>query len=303
MYLAYIAPHFPLQARPEDIEKYRGKYSQGYEYYRNQRFQKQQALGVIASNTVLSEADFPTWNTVENPKEEDLKMAVYAAQIDRMDQNIGRLVDMLRKLNTLENTIILFLSDNGATDVELNDTPEAKLGTRDSWAAYGKSWGNVSNTPYRQYKARTHEGGTITPLIMHWPKGITETNQLIHQPVHINDIMPTCLELAGATYPAQYQGRETLSLDGRSFLPALRGEKLSTQPFYWEHQGNQAVREGDMKLVRRHRQPWELYNLKDDPTELRNLSDTHVNVSQQLQRQYQHWMKKNEVQPWPMIRK
>lgn len=302
VYLAYIAPHFPLQARPEDIAKYRGKYSQGYAHYRHQRFQKQKALGVVPGTTTLSDADFPAWSSVENQAEEALKMAVYAAQVDRLDQNIGRLVGELKKSGIYENTVIVFLSDNGAASVALNDTPEAALGTRDSWASYGKNWANVSNTPYRQYKAMTHEGGIITPLIMHWPQGI-DAPKLIHTPVHINDMMPTCLALAGIDYPSTFRQETLASLDGQSLLPLLEDRSDAERMTFWEHQGNQAVRDGNLKLVRRHQQAWELYDLAQDPTEMHNLYPTHAPSAERLEKQYQRWKGEYEVREWPVKQK
>ncbi len=302
MYLAYIAPHFPLQARPEDIAKYRGKYSRGYGYYRKQRFSKQKELGVVASNTALSEADFSDWDTLENSEAEDLKMAVYAAQIDRLDQNIGRLVNKLKELEIYDNTVIIFLSDNGAANIELNTTPEAEFGTRDSWSAYGKNWANVSNTPYRQYKAMTHEGGIVTPLIMHWPQGITG-HQLIRTPVHINDMLPTCLALVGIDYPSTYRGDSLIAIDGSSMLPLAQGAShTDRQGLFWEHQGNQAFRDDNLKLVRQFGQAWELYDLDNDPTELNDLSKSKPDTALLMQEQYQQWMDRNGALPWPIKR-
>ncbi len=301
LYLAHIAPHFPLQAWPEDIAKYAGKYDAGHEAIRSQRFRRQQQLGVVSPATKLSAADFPDWSSIEDPAAEARKMEIYAAQVDRLDQNIGRLLAALGSMDVLDNTVILFLSDNGASSEEFNRAPEAELGTKDSFTSYGKHWANVSNTPYRLYKSMTHEGGTITPLIVHWPRGITETNQLINQPVHINDIMPTCLELAGAEYPKQYQGRDILPVDGQSFVSVLRGGSISRgESLFWEHEGNQAVREKNMKLVRRHNQPWELYDLAADPTELKDLSDTQDKTTQQMEKQYLDWIQRVGAQPWPV---
>lgn len=206
-------------------------------------------------------------------------------------------------MNALDNTVIMFLSDNGASAEELNRAPEAEMGTKNSFASYGNHWANVSNTPYRLYKSMTHEGGIMTPLIVHWvhwPTGIAETNRLVHQPVHINDIMPTCLELAEAGYPQQYRGHEILSLDGKSFLSALNGESRPHERLFWEHEGNQAVREKNLKLVRRHNQAWELYNLAADPTELNDLSDTKAPTAKRMQEQYQQWMEQNGVRPCPV---
>ena len=301
LYLAHIAPHFPLQAWPEDIARYEGTYDAGYEAIRTHRFGRQQKLGVVSEQTNLSPADFPDWESMDDPSTEARKMEIYAAQVDRLDQNIGRLLDALRSMDALDNTVIMFLSDNGASSEEVNRAPEAKIGTKDSFVSYGKHWANVSNTPYRLYKSMTHEGGIMTPLIVHWPEGIEEVNRLEHQPVHINDIMPTCLELAGAEYPQQYQGRKILPVDGRSFVPLLhQGEETVHQQLFWEHQGNQAVREGDWKLVRRQHQPWELYNLEQDPTELHNLSKENKTLLDTLKDTWNHWAEEAGAREWPI---
>ena len=301
LYLAYIAPHYPLQAWPEDIAKYKGRYDQGYEAIRQQRYSKQQKLHIVGADAALSPSDFPSWKTVEDQAEETRKMEVYAAQVDRMDQNIGKLLDRLEKMGELGNTVIMFLSDNGACAEEENRSPDAPIGTAASFVAYGQHWANVSNTPYRLYKSMTHEGGIITPLIVHWPEGIATSGQLVKEMVHINDIMPTCLELAGAAYPDQYQGRKILSVDGRSFTSLLRKEEEAVHnQLFWEHKGNQAIRKGDWKLVRRHRQPWELYNLERDPTELHNLSKENKTLLDTLKDTWKHWAEEAGVQEWPI---
>ncbi len=301
LYLAYIAPHFPLQALPEDIARYKGKYEEGYEAIRQRRFRKQQQSGLVEANTKLSPSDFPVWKAVENKAEEVRKMEVYAAQVDRMDQNIGKLLAQLEKMGELDNTIIFFLSDNGATAEEVNRSSDAEIGTAASFVSYGQNWGNVSNTPYRLYKSMEHEGGIITPLIVHWPKGINKPGQLIKDVVHINDIMPTCLDIAGATYPDQYQGNKILSLNGRSFAPLLqKPADKAERMIFWEHEGNQAVRQGDWKLVKRHEQPWELYNLKEDPTELKDMSKTQQDTFNQLKKAWNDWAKKVGVRAWPV---
>lgn len=301
MYMAYIAPHFPLQAKPEDIDKYKGKYSKGYSYYRNQRFNKQRELGVISPQAQLSAADFPLWDSINNQKEEELKMAVYAAQIDCMDQNIGKLMKVLKAEGLWENTIILFLSDNGGTDLALNTYPEAEIGSRNCWSAYGKNWANVSNTPYRKYKAMTHEGGIITPLIAHWPEGMGQKGLIIHEAVHITDIAPTILSIAEISYPKKFNGQLTHPLAGRSMEPLLTGEKrYASLPMFFEHMGNQAVRLGEWKLVRSHQEDWELYHLYEDPTELRDLSDEYPERKGELGAAFESWAKKQGVKDWPI---
>lgn len=304
LYLAYIAPHFPLQAKPEDIQKYRNKYSRGYEYYRTKRFQKQKDLGIIAKDTKLSPADYTPWKQINNKDEEDLKMAVYAAQIDCLDQNIGKLLKKLKELNVFENTIILFLSDNGAISTNLNTYPEAQIGTRNSWAAYGKNWGNVSNTPFRYYKTMTHEGGIKTPLIVHWPEGIKSKDTISHEPIHLTDIYPTILELAQSDYPKEFEGEVLIPLAGESFLPLMRGNKQDPyKVMFWEHEGNQAVRIGGWKLVRKNKKAWELYNLQEDPTELNNLIDSKAELADSLKSVFNSWAKKCGVKEWPVKRK
>ncbi len=301
MYLAYIAPHFPLQARPEDIQKYKSQYSKGYAHYRNQRFEKQKRLGVISPSTKLSPPEYEDWNQVENQTEEDLKMAVYAAQVDRMDQNIGRLIEMLKKQGVLDNTIIFFLSDNGGADTNLHDFPDAEIGSRNCWSAYGKSWGNVSNTPYRKFKAMVHEGGIITPMVVHWPAGIESKGQLIHDPVHITDLAPTIFSIVKTSYPNFFEGKDLIPQVGENILPIMNGENLpKSKSMFFEHQGNQAVRQGDWKLVRRHKQDWELYNLREDPTELTDLSDRNKDKKQELLTTYRQWAEKNNVMEWPI---
>jgi arylsulfatase A-like enzyme len=301
MYLAYIAPHFPLQARIEDINKYRGKYSNGYEFYRNQRFQKQKSLGIVMEQTQLSPPDYESWDDVQNKEQEDLKMAVYAARVDRMDQNIGRLTDQLKTMGIYDNTVIFFLSDNGAVNVGMNDTPEARIGSRDSWAAYGQSWGNVSNTPYRYYKRMTHEGGVITPLIVHWPDGMVKNGLIAHEPVHIIDFMPTLLDIAGGSYPTSFQKQDLIPVTGQTFLPLLNDtQQYPEKVMYWEHEGNKAVRKGDWKLVKRYNNPWELYQINNDPTEITNLVTQYPDLFDSLRKDWQTWADKVGVEDWPL---
>ncbi len=297
MYLAYIAPHFPLQARREDILKYQGKYKKGYAHYRQQRFEKQKELGLISADTKLSPPDHENWDTIKNKEAEDLKMAVYAAQVDRMDQNIGRLISTLRQNGQLENTAIFFLSDNGAASTNLHQFPEAEIGSKDCWSAYGRSWANVSNTPFRKYKAMAHEGGIITPLIMHWPAGLRSNGLITRQPIHIIDLFPTILSLVSGLD----EDGNLENLEGSSLMPVIRGERSGTaKTMLFEHQGNRAVRVGDWKLVSRHRQSWELYHLKDDPTELNNLAENHPDKKSELLSAYKQWANENGVEEWPI---
>lgn len=300
IYLAYIAPHYPLQAKQADIDKYRDVYSVGYDAIRKARFEKQRRLGIVSSDIPASKSVHGNWASVKDKAQEALKMAVYAAQVDCLDQNIGKLVTALRQEGILDNTAIMFMSDNGGCSAGFNRTPEADIGTRYSNAAYGK-WYNVSNTPYRMAKAQEHEGGIITPMIMHWPNGIERAGQVISEPLHIMDIPPACLALAGAEYPATYQLRDLDPPDGISFLPLLGGaQQEKDRVFYWEHQGNRAVRKGNWKLVALHKQNWELYNLAQDPYEQFDLAGENTEKAGGLLKLYEDWAEEHGVQPWPL---
>lgn len=303
MYMAYVAPHFPLQAKKEDIDKYRDTYKVGYDVIRKARFEKQKEIGLVSKDLPMSDPVYPDWNTVENKDEEALEMAVYAAMIDCLDQNIGKLMQSLKEEGIDDNTVVMFLSDNGACQSDRNRTPDAEIGTRDSDAAYG-IWYNVGNTPYRMRKSQQHEGGHITPLIMHWPNGIKKKGNYIREHAHLTDIMPTCLELAGAEYPVSYKNNTLDPLDGKTFLPLLKGKKQDDKrAFFWEHEGNTAVRVGDWKLVSLHKKTWELYNLATDPYELDNVIAQHPELALELQVKYETWAAEHGVQPWPLKKK
>lgn len=302
MYLAYVAPHFPLQAKAADIDKYRDAYKVGYDVIRNARFEKQKELGIVSVDLPASEPVYGDWEAVANKDEESLKMAVYAGMIDCLDQNIGKLLSTLADEHIDKNTVVLFLSDNGACQTLWNKTPEARLGSRDCNAAYG-TWYNVSNTPYRMRKSQEHEGGIITPLIMHWPEGLKGRGVHITEPAYITDIMPTCLDIAGAKYPESYKNEVLDPLDGRSIMPLTRGmEQDKNRAYYWEHEGNRAVRVGDWKLVSLHKKDWELYNLKVDPYEMNNVVDLHPDKKKQLLQKYKTWADEHGVQKWPLER-
>ncbi len=298
MYLAYIAPHFPLQAWPDDIAKYRNEYSVGYEEIRNARFQKQKQLGVVSESVTMSPADFPDWSSVSDQDLQDHKMAIYAAQIDNMDSNIGRLIQKLKDLGQYDNTLIMFLSDNGGASASHNTSTDF-IGTKDSFVSYGKNWANVSNTPYRRYKTEEHEGGILTPLIVHYPNGITNSGLITHEAAHISDIVPTCLELTEISYPTTFNGLETMNLAGESFWSIVQGGSTDdTRVFGWEHEGNKGVRVGDWKLVKLYGSSWELYNLANDPTELNDLSGTETARVETLKEEYEKWKVRSYVIDW-----
>jgi arylsulfatase len=300
LYVAHIAPHFPLQAWERDIARYRGKYAEGFEVTRHMRFREMKALGLLSNGLELSPADegIVPWDQLSDGQKDtlDLKMAIYAAQIERMDMGIGDIIDKLLELQIMEHTAIFFLSDNGASHERVHRTPrgrDGKLGSRDSFVSVGRSWANVSNTPFRMYKHWVHEGGISTPMIFHYPallRGPLRTDY----PGHIMDIMPTCLELADAKHPAQYSGSPFLPLQGESLLPAFEGKaEARNKPLFWEHMGNRAVRNGSWKLVSKYENgkvgKWELYNIDQDRTELKDLSATNPDIVQQLSGLYEQW--------------
>ncbi|HOV61445.1 MAG TPA: arylsulfatase [Candidatus Hydrogenedentes bacterium] len=296
LYLAYTAPHWPLHALPEDIAKYRGKYREGWDHLREQRYARMREMGIIRPEWALSPRDpeVPAWDQVADQDDMDLRMAVYAAMIDRMDQGIGRVLDALRERGVAENTLVLFLSDNGGCHESIMDRklhkPGTRAGDRGSYLAYERGWANASNTPFRWFKHWVHEGGIAMPLIAWWPAGIRQRGALTDQVAHITDVLPTCLELAGATYPDTVNGRPVTPLFGRSLVPVLAGQARDPHPrLYWEHEGNRAIREGKWKLVATDSGPWELYDMEADRTELRNLADQYPDRAAALLAAWRQW--------------
>jgi arylsulfatase len=293
LYLSYTAPHDPLMAWPEDIEKYRGKYSEGYDVIRQRRFEKQKKLGIITENHVLSEATHSPWQILSDSLRsiEEQKMEVYAAMIDRMDQKIGEIIEKLRFLGKLDNTVFIFLSDNGASAEMVNLPGDGKIGTAGQWTSLGQDWANVGNTPLRLYKNYSFEGGIKTPLIISWPKGLGHQNSINHFPAHLIDILPTLAELSGATYPEQLKGKSILPTEGESLVPAIRGSKsVRKKPLFWEWAVGRAVRKGNWKLVAHGKEAnWELYNLEMDPSETLNIISQHPEIAQDLKTLFEEW--------------
>jgi arylsulfatase A-like enzyme len=307
LHLAYTAPHIPLHARPEDIAKYREMYRRGWDQLRRERYARMREMDLINESCRLSPRDpqCEPWEEVEDKDHMALKMAIYAAQIDRMDQGIGRVMDKLKALGEWDNTLVLFLSDNGGCaaggplgwDYGRQAQPP---GGPQSYMSYGQAWANVSDCPFRRYKLRVHEGGIATPLIAHWPVTIPQ-NSMSHQVGHVIDLMPTILDAAGAEYPKVHGGHKLLPLEGESLLPVFRGkQREERRSLYWEHQGNRAVRSGKWKLVAFHDEPWELYDMVADRSELDNLVDQHPEKAEALLAQYQLWARRCGVQPWPL---
>jgi arylsulfatase len=302
LYLAYTSPHWPLHAWPEDIARYRGRYKIGWDELRRRRHQRMIEMGLVDRRWPLTPRDpaAPAWNSVTDADMRDLRMAVYAAQIDRMDQNIGRVLAKLREMGVEQETLILFLADNGgcAEQVERGQAGSPP-GTPDSFTSYGLPWANASNTPFRLYKHWVHEGGIATPLIARWPGVIGKPGSITHQPGHLIDLMATCVDVAGAAYPA---GRTPL--EGRSLRPILEGRKRrGHEALFWEHEGNRAVRQGKWKLVSRYPGDWELYNLDRDRTEMNNLAPRHAGRVREMAAAYEKWAARCGVVSWDRLRK
>ncbi len=299
LYLAFNAPHWPLHAPPKLIDKYRGRYLGGWDKLRRTRYERMVGMGLILPKWKLSPADGSDWQQLsEKQKAElDLRMAVYAAMLDRMDWDIGRVVERLRELNQLDNTLFLFLSDNGACHEggllggDFRRDLKGKTGTADSYRTYGQSWSNAGNTPFRKHKHWTHEGGISTPLVIHWPGGLkVKPGSTSDHVGHVIDIMPTLLDVAGAKYPEQFNGRAVTPHVGLSFEPLFRTNALpSNRPLFWEHMGNAAMRSGPWKLVRSKGKPWELYNLEQDRSELHNIAATNEETVDQMKATWEQW--------------
>jgi len=308
LYLPYTAPHFPLHAWPEDIAKYRGKYNVGWDIIRRQRYERMIELGLIDERWKLSNRDtlVADWDEVEDKDGADLEMAVYAAMIDRMDQGIGRIMTKVRELNIEENTLVLFLSDNGscAEDYRAFDSTNKDIppGPMESYRTLGVGWANASNTPFRKYKWWNHEGGMATPLIAYWPGVIKDGGRITHQVGHLMDIMATCIEIGDADYPGTRDGHKVHPLTGKSLLPIFEGrDREGHDALFWKFGGSYAVRQGKWKLVSAHQNlrtgidhfqlqkisesgnvPWELYDMESDRTELTDLADQHPDKVEEL---------------------
>jgi len=306
LYLAHNAPHFPLQAPPEDIARFRGKYKIGWDKLREQRHARQIEIGIVEKAWPLSPRppEMQAWDDLTGQEQDrfDHIMAIYAAVVHHMDASVGRLVAALQERGALDNTLIFFLSDNGGN---AESGPNGKLngeapGAAKSDVFCGQSWATLENTPLRRYKHFNHEGGIATPLIVHWPARIRAQGELRHQPGHLVDIMATCADVAGAKYPADFQGKPIQPMEGKSLVPALDNQSIQRDALYWEHEGNAAIRVGDWKLVRLGRGgTWELYDLKADRTELHDLAAEKPEIAKQLAAKWEAWAERAQVKPYP----
>jgi arylsulfatase A-like enzyme len=313
-YVAFIAPHFPLHALPEDIARYRDKYLDGWGQMRQRRFAKQQSLGLL--KTTLSEvernlgppSDHPDaltklgpgevnrplpWDelTAEQQRFQATKMAIHAAMVDRMDREIGRLIEQLQAIDAYDNTLILFASDNGATaEIMVRDgghDPTAPPGSAATYLCLGPGFSSACNTPFRRHKSWVHEGGISTPLIVHWPAGISARGELRTTPAHVVDVVPTIFDLLGVEKPTEWQGEAIPPAPGRSLAPAFASDVVvERDSLWWFHQGNRAIRIGDWKLVAAKEDPWELYDLRNDRAEANDLAAERPEKATELEEEW-----------------
>jgi len=307
-YLAFNAPHWPLKAKPEDIAKYRGKYRIGWDEIRKQRYEKLIDIGMIDSKWKLSPRGkgIPAWEKLSDKVKDlqDLRMATYAAMIDSVDQNVGKIVKVLKETGELDNTLILFLQDNGGCaegGILGNGNGKGECGTVKSFSKYGACWAKASNTPFRRYKHWVHEGGVGTPLVAHWPVGISKerNGKLIGEPSHLIDLMATCVDLGGAKYPETFKDAKITPMEGKSLRPLFEGKKFDRGgAIYFEHEGNRAVRQSKWKLVAVHGGKWELYDMEADRTELNDLSAENKDKLDEMIGLYDAWAKRALVKPW-----
>jgi arylsulfatase len=303
-YLAHNAPHFPLQATAADIQKFKGKFKDGWDKLSARRHKRQVALGLIDQRWTKAKKSKHTagWNTLSAEKRDrqDHLMAAYAACVSRIDQSVGTLIETLKQRRQFDNTVIMFMSDNGGSaEGGQNGRTLGDPTTAGSNWYCSESWAWMQNTPFRKYKFFNHEGGIATPLIIHWPNGIQSNDKWQRQPAHVIDIMPTIVELIGATYPKVNSTEHILPMEGVSLVPTFTGKLLEREePLYWEHEGNAAIRVGKWKLVRSFvDEQWELYNMHRDRTEQSDVASKHPAVAQGLARRWHQWAKRCGVKP------
>jgi arylsulfatase A-like enzyme len=333
LYVAYTAPHWPMQAREADIEKYAGVYDVGWDAIRQARNDRQVAMGLCKKEWGLSpRAWLPSlndgdsrvgpWPIAPAKSWQARRMQVYAAMIETLDRGVGRIMTELSARGLDDNTMVIFLSDNGACQeqvqpgwydipsrtrdgrrIEVGNKSEFQPGPQTVFQSYGPAWANASNTPLRRFKHFTEEGGISTPFIVRWPGMVKQVGQIQHDQVgDVIDLMPTVLAAAGAAYPRQYHGHSILPEEGMNLLPVIEGGPTLPRPapLCWEHEGNRAVRIGDWKLLAAHNEPWKLYNIPADRTEMHDVSAAHPEIVRELHRAYDAWVKRVGVEEWPI---
>jgi arylsulfatase len=329
LYVAYNSPHFPLHARRAEIARYQNRYAAGWDVLRAERLARMKRLRLVRAQTRLSPrspfwnfgetatADNPAWDSLPADRRADLarRMAIYAAMVARMDQNIGRITADLRDRGQLDNTLIVFLSDNGGcaewdpfgfderssgNNILHRGAELERMGGPGTYHSVGSGWANASNTPWRMYKHYSHEGGISTPCIMHWPQGFQRHGAIEHTPAHLIDLLPTVVEASGAEYPQRLGSREILPMAGASLVPALRGQRTPARTLYFEHEGHRAVREGRYKLTALRGETWRLYDMEDDRTEMADLAGKNPELVASLAKKWDAWASENNVTPLPL---
>jgi arylsulfatase A-like enzyme len=310
LYVAFTSPHWPLHARDSTIDKYMDVYNRGWDELRASRFEKMKSLGILHDDWELSERDTSAGNWVDLDDEQKVdmakRMAVYAAQVDEMDQNVGKIIRVLDELGQIHNTLIVFLADNGGCAEYISsgrDKSTTALGSPASFESYRLPWANASNTPFRRFKHWTHEGGIASPLIVHWPECLEETGSYRTDPACIQDIIPTFIEVAGAVYPEEFGGSKIYPLEGLSLFPTFLGDSLDKRQIFWEHEANRAVRQGKWKLVSAGSTqypftgPWELYDMEMDRSETQNLIEQYPELAGEMAGAWEHWAETHLVYP------
>lgn len=316
LYVPFTAPHWPLHAREATIKSYAGQYNEGWDVIRAKRLERQKALGIIPQETELSPRDARvlSWEEETDKEWQARRMEVYAAMVTEMDTAIGQILNQVEANNEWDNTIIIFLSDNGACaealpldeiaefrraknlmstrtrdgrKVTLGNDPDVMPGGEDTYASYGVGWANVSNTPFRLYKRYTHEGGVMSPFIFHWPAGNLTNGKVNTSTYQLVNVAPTLYEALGVTYPATLNGNKLEPLAGGSMLPALKNADSAKSQLWWEHIGNAAIIRDKWKLVRQYDWDWELYDLTTDRNELKNLASAHPEIVAELSSEWQ----------------
>ena len=324
LYVAYTAPHWPLHAPEEDIRAYDGVFDAGWDELRRRRTSRLVAEGLFRSDALASGRDptQPAWDDVDDQPWQLRRMQTYAAQVSRVDDGISRIVAALEDRGQLDRTLLLFLSDNGASPeglplvsaeqfatradilpratragapIRVGNTPDIVPGPEDTYASYGRAWANLSNTPFRFYKRWVHEGGIAAPFIAHWPEGGLAAGTVQQGAHQLTDVLPTVLEATGVPYP---NGEGVTALEGVSMLAHLRGAPATDHPLFWEHTGNAAVRRGAWKLVREHPGDWELYDIAADPAELTDRAAQQPTLVAELAASWDAWAARVGVIPW-----
>jgi arylsulfatase len=307
LYLAHVAPHFPLMAPQAEIARFRGRYLVGWEKLREARYARQQKLRVIGPNEGLSPQlpDALDWSKLSPAQRDrfDHLMAIYAATIAHVDKSVGDLVTHLKKIGQYDNTLILVLSDNGgnAESGPWGQYHGDPLGGPTSHVLAGMDWAALENTPFQYFKHFTREGGIATPLIAHWPDGIQKwlDGSLQRDPGYVIDIMPTLVEVADASYPKTFNEQTILPMEGRSFVPAFKGISLHRdKPLFWAHEGNRAVRTDRWKAVMKYLGQWQLYDMSVDRTELHDVAAKHPDIVRRLAGEWDEWAQRTDVDPW-----